>query len=117
MYFDHLKTSDEIKNRYKLLAKRLHPDVGGDTVIMQEINTSYEKALKKLEQPQRVFVCQNRNKIESVLEWSFNNPSFDNKFVLSLLKRLDSGKDLSPPQEYALNNIIKKFKIEIKKES
>jgi len=45
MYFDDLKTESEIKSRYKYLAKRHHPDLGGCLEIMKEINNEYEKAL------------------------------------------------------------------------
>ena len=47
-YFDHLKTLAEIKAEYKRLAKRHHPDVGGDTATMQEINGQYEEAVKRI---------------------------------------------------------------------
>ena len=32
------KTLDEVKAQYKKLAKQYHPDLGGDTATMQEIN-------------------------------------------------------------------------------
>lgn len=114
MYFDHLKTVEEVKNRFKLLAKKLHPDVGGDKVVMQEINLDYEKSLVRLQNPNNHFSCKIRNKIECVLDWADNNPSFDKKFVLSLLRRLDNHQELTYAQLNALNNIINKFKIDIK---
>lgn len=40
-YFTNCKTIDEIKSKYKKLAKQFHPDCGGDTKTMQEINTEY----------------------------------------------------------------------------
>lgn len=43
-FFNHCKTIDEVKTTYKKLAKEYHPDCGGDTVIMQEINTEYAYA-------------------------------------------------------------------------
>jgi curved DNA-binding protein CbpA len=41
-YFKDCKTLDEVKAMYKRLAMAHHPDRGGDTVIMQEINAEYE---------------------------------------------------------------------------
>lgn len=40
-YFQDCTTLDEIKARYKKLAKQHHPDCGGDTETMQAINTEY----------------------------------------------------------------------------
>lgn len=45
MYFDGLKTEAEIKARYKELAKKHHPDLGGCLETMKEINNQYEKAI------------------------------------------------------------------------
>lgn len=38
----------EIKTAYRNLARQHHPDVGGDTATMQDINAEYEKALKSV---------------------------------------------------------------------
>ncbi len=38
----------EVKNLYRDLAKQYHPDLGGSTEIMQEINTEYAFAVAKL---------------------------------------------------------------------
>jgi curved DNA-binding protein CbpA len=43
-YFSHCKTIEEVKAPYKELAKKNHPDRGGDTEIMQRINTEYDFA-------------------------------------------------------------------------
>jgi hypothetical protein len=45
-YFDTLKTVSEIKGHYRRLAQKYHPDRGGDTATMQEINGQYHEALK-----------------------------------------------------------------------
>ena len=36
-------TDDEIKTAYRELAKKYHPDNGGDALIFVEINQQYEK--------------------------------------------------------------------------
>ena len=43
-YFDHLHTLAAIKAEYKQLVKLNHPDVGGDTATMQDINGQYAEA-------------------------------------------------------------------------
>ncbi len=47
-YFDSLRTLNEIKAEYKRLVKINHPDVGGDTATMQEINSQYSEAVKRI---------------------------------------------------------------------
>lgn len=39
-------TVAEIKAKYRQLARENHPDLGGDTEVMQDINRQYEAALK-----------------------------------------------------------------------
>ncbi len=120
MYFDNMNTLDEVKVRYKILAKRLHPDAGGDTAIMQEINEDYQTAILRITKPEPMFFHETpkqqvkgpRQKLERVLAWADNNPSFDDTFVCSLLHRLETGRELTDAQVNALDNIIKKFKID-----
>lgn len=44
-YFKDCKTVDEIKKTFKKLALEHHPDRGGNTATMQEINTEYAFAI------------------------------------------------------------------------
>ena len=43
-YFKDCRTLDEVKAMYKILAKKYHPDCGGDTETMQAINAEYSYA-------------------------------------------------------------------------
>ena len=45
-YFDGCRDEQEIKTRYRDLAKKHHPDLGGDAEIMKAVNNAYEAALK-----------------------------------------------------------------------
>ena len=45
-WFYGCNTEGAIKSRYRDLARQHHPDLGGDTAIMQDINACYEIALK-----------------------------------------------------------------------
>ena len=44
-YFQNFQTCDDIKSEYRRLAMRFHPDHGGDTATMQDINAQYSKAI------------------------------------------------------------------------
>lgn len=44
-FFEGCETCDEIKQRYRKLAFEHHPDRGGDTATMQQINTQYSRAM------------------------------------------------------------------------
>lgn len=41
-HFTNIKNLEELKSQYRTLAKSNHPDMGGDIVVMQEINAEYE---------------------------------------------------------------------------
>ena len=42
-YFDGITTFDELRKEYKRLALLNHPDRGGSTEVMQQINNEYDK--------------------------------------------------------------------------
>lgn len=47
-YFANIKTLDELKAQYRRLAMQYHPDRGGSTEIMQQINAEYERLHERL---------------------------------------------------------------------
>lgn len=48
-YFKNLTTLEELKKEYKKLAFANHPDRGGNTETMQEINSEYDKVFKLIQ--------------------------------------------------------------------
>lgn len=48
MYFDECQTLDELRAEYKRLALRFHPDLGGDTRTMQNINIEFDMVFNML---------------------------------------------------------------------
>ena len=42
-------TKEDIKNQYRFLAKKYHPDVGGDAVKMEQLNHAYRLLMKYIE--------------------------------------------------------------------
>jgi hypothetical protein len=47
IYFLDCSSIEEIKRKFKQLALKHHPDLGGDPEIMKEVNRQYQEALKK----------------------------------------------------------------------
>ena len=47
-YFKDCKTIQEVKTKYRQLAKELHPDKNGSTELMQNLNTEYAFVIAKL---------------------------------------------------------------------
>lgn len=48
-WFNGCTTPEEIKSRYRSLAMEHHPDKGGDTRTMQDINAAYQYALNMVD--------------------------------------------------------------------
>lgn len=42
-YFENVKTLNDLKAEYRRLAMANHPDLGGSTAIMQQINAEYDR--------------------------------------------------------------------------
>ena len=47
-YFVNIETIEELKKAYKELAKKLHPDLGGNKEKFQEMNNEYDLLFKEL---------------------------------------------------------------------
>lgn len=47
-YFIGVETLEELKKKYKELAKKLHPDLGGNKEKFQELNNEYDLLFKDL---------------------------------------------------------------------
>lgn len=47
-WFSNIKTLDELRTAYRILAVQHHPDKGGSTAEMQEINDEYDLLSKRL---------------------------------------------------------------------
>lgn len=47
-YFAGCKSLEDVKTAYRRLAKENHPDCGGDTATMQEINRQYAAAVENI---------------------------------------------------------------------
>lgn len=52
-WFNNPQTLEELKKQYKQLAVKHHPDKGGNTANMQEINAEYDRLFEKLKNIRR----------------------------------------------------------------
>lgn len=52
MYFDNIKTLDELKREYRKLVMLHHPDKGGNTATMQAINNEHDTKFEQLKKAQ-----------------------------------------------------------------
>lgn len=50
-YFAGISDPEQLQILYRALALQYHPDKGGDTAVMQAINSQYDQARKRLEAP------------------------------------------------------------------
>jgi len=53
-FFQSAATVEEAKKLYKQLAKKHHPDRGGDLETMKEVNRQYEECMKRLGQAEKM---------------------------------------------------------------
>ena len=97
-HFEGLTKEEEIKARYKELAKKFHPDLGGDTETMKEINSQYDTVLRGFYQAAGKSLSEIdeilekdvvlRSKIDAIITrgiskiiFTFNQPYFTIKFL------------------------------------
>ena len=48
MFFEHIKSKDELKAEYRRLARKYHPDLGGDAAIFSSLSEEFEICKSKL---------------------------------------------------------------------
>lgn len=127
MFFDKCMNINDLRDRYRLLSKRFHPDLGGTNDLMKELTEEYDNKKYNIEKKEEPLFERRRkeksksrsksisnmdyeDKIETILDWARTNESFDTEFIESLAEQI-SYKNLSFAQEKAIDNIIKRFRI------
>jgi|SaaInlStandDraft_4_1057021.scaffolds.fasta_scaffold01991_7 hypothetical protein len=77
-YFTNMKTPAQVKMTFRDLAMKNHPDKGGDTAVMQEINNQYHETLKSL----------NGWKATSEAKWSYTYSYAKEQAVVDMLQKI-----------------------------
>jgi hypothetical protein len=81
-------TLDDLKSQYRKLAKKNHPDAGGSSAIMQEINIEYKEALQLLKKNEgKKGNSGEVNKIDDYID-ELLNTIIDSAPVSPLLKKV-----------------------------
>ena len=68
-YFTNCTTLDELKKEYRRLAMLHHPDRGGDTRTMQDINNEYHEAHERLKNHHNTHADSNHQTTEAPEEF------------------------------------------------
>jgi hypothetical protein len=48
MFFEHIKSKQELKAEYRRLARKYHPDLGGDATVFSSLTEEYKVCKSKL---------------------------------------------------------------------
>ena len=68
-YFINCKTLDELKKQYRRLAMAHHPDRGGSTVIMQQINAEHDALFEVLKKQHNAAADEYHQTAETAAEF------------------------------------------------
>lgn len=68
-YFNNVKTLDELKAEYRRLVKKYHPDCGGDTETMKQINHEHDIIFETLKKQHNAKADENRQTTETAEEF------------------------------------------------
>ena len=68
-YFENVKTLDELKKQYRRLAMKYHPDMGGSTEIMQQINAEHDTLFEMLKKQHNASADEYHQTTETAAEF------------------------------------------------
>ena len=71
-WFTNVSSKEEVKKQYKELAMKHHPDKGGKTEDMQEINNEYEKLMQGKFDEKRESTQSYMNIISEIIKYDVN---------------------------------------------
>ena len=66
-YFVNIQTIEELKKKYKELAKKLHPDLGGNKEEFQSMNNEYDLLFKNLKSNKKANKTKDDDKFKNII--------------------------------------------------
>ncbi|MFA8998025.1 LPD29 domain-containing protein [Clostridioides difficile] len=60
-YFENIESLEDLKNTYKKLAKKYHPDMGGDDEVMKQINDEYDGLFPEWKKKSKIKTTETAN--------------------------------------------------------
>ncbi|MCK4919537.1 MAG: hypothetical protein KAS71_00735 [Bacteroidales bacterium] len=92
-YFKNITDLEIAKQQYRLLAKQLHPDMGGSAIEFQKMQQEYKTLLLQLQQQQKSSVK------------TYHSSSLENELLSELGKLAKVLIEKQVPQNYLLKKI------------
>jgi len=93
-FFSGVDTVEAVKKLYRALAMEFHPDRGGDTATMQEVNAEYHEALKRCSGQQR--------KLDDGKVWTYTYDYGKEQEVVEQIDKTLAAKVLTGAHEFTL---------------
>ena len=118
--FQNCNTIEEAKILFRRLAKRLHPDHGGDDDLMILLKDAFDQIIAKLKPNQGYEELKNESVsydfleelIEKILFYADHHDEFNKSFTVGCHEHLLKTKGLKRNQINGLLNIFINFRIE-----
>lgn len=102
MFFDDCFTWDEAKKKYRELAKKMHPDIGGNNSEMAELNAEYSSFSPR----NRSGASGTQDKHTGTRSWTVYDDIEDNSNIKpKLKKRQNNAKNSASSNNYPDNGL------------
>lgn len=90
--FSNIHNFADLRKAYRDAARKAHPDMGGSTAAMQEVNAEYEKATKRIERTGERFneFAEQKAEREKAAEWQHQTTAEDMAEYAEILQKLFS---------------------------
>ena len=88
--FEKIMNFADLRKAYRDAARKAHPDMGGSTAAMQEVNAAYEKAVKRIERCGERFeeTAEQKAEREKAAEWQHQTTAEDMAEYAEILQKL-----------------------------
>lgn len=90
--FENIYNFTDLRKAYHAASRKAHPDMGGSTEAMQQVNADYEKATKRIERTGERFneTAEQKAEREKAAEWQHQTTAADMAEYAEILQKLFS---------------------------